>query len=418
MSTHPYDVIVVGARVAGAATAMLLARAGLRVLVVDQARFPSDTLSSHQVQVPGIARLRRWGLLDSVASSGAPATKRVRFDPGHVSMEGRFLAYHQVDALYSPRRIVLDALLVDAARVAGAEVRDGFRVDELVWSDGRVVGISGRERGTRASVTDRARLIIGADGKRSFVAKAVGARAYLTKPATSVGCYTYWSGVPATVGNLYQRPGRAVAVFPTNDDLTMVYVGARPSELAAFRADPTGRYLQSLDQCADLGDRVRQGHRAERFRLAPDLPNTFRVPYGPGWALVGDAGVVMDPITAQGITNAFTDAERLFDAVADGLGGAKPLDSVLARYHRQRDSAVKPMYDLTVRLAQLRPLRAAEKYLLAAVADRQSEVDRLLSVFAGIVPLGEYRSVRNLGRLLGMRFATSVGDARLCPASR
>ena len=172
-----HDVIVVGARVAGASTAMLLAREGLDVLVVDRAAFPSDTLSTHQVQLPGVARLARWGLLDRVVASGAPAASRVRFDTGPVVLEGAFPAFQGVDAVYSPRRTILDELLVEAAREAGAEVRERFAVDELVTEDGRVTGVRGRDA-AGAPVTERARLVVGADGKRSRVAGAVGAAAY------------------------------------------------------------------------------------------------------------------------------------------------------------------------------------------------------------------------------------------------
>ena len=126
-----YDAIVIGARAAGSTTAMLLARAGLDVLVVDRARFPSDTLSTHQLQIPAVARLRRWGLLDKVIASGAPATRRVRFDQPGVILEGTWPVHEGVDALYSPRRTVLDKILVDAARDAGAEVREGFPVDAI-----------------------------------------------------------------------------------------------------------------------------------------------------------------------------------------------------------------------------------------------------------------------------------------------
>jgi flavin-dependent dehydrogenase len=148
-----YDVIVVGARVAGAATAMLLARQGARVLLIDRARFPSDTVSSHQVQVPGIARLNRWGLLGQLRAAGTPPTRRVRFDTGPVVLDGHFPACQGVDTLYSPRRTVLDALLVDAARAAGAEVRERFRAEELTWSGGRVTGIRGSGPGA-APITE------------------------------------------------------------------------------------------------------------------------------------------------------------------------------------------------------------------------------------------------------------------------
>src|SRR5262245_12108733 len=119
-----YDVIIVGARVAGSATGMLLARIGFKVLVVDRASFPSDTLSTHQVQLPGVACLRRWGLLDRVIAANTPATRQVTFDTGFVRLEGRFPEFQGVDALYSPRRTILDKIIVDAARDAGAEVRE------------------------------------------------------------------------------------------------------------------------------------------------------------------------------------------------------------------------------------------------------------------------------------------------------
>ena len=135
---------MVGARVAGASTALLLARRGLKVLAVDRAEFPSDTLSTHQIQVPGVARLARWGILDAVVAAGTPAAASVRFDPGPVVLRGRFPEFEGASAVYSPRRTLLDKLLVDAARAAGAEVRERFAFDSLVFDGDRVTGIRGR----------------------------------------------------------------------------------------------------------------------------------------------------------------------------------------------------------------------------------------------------------------------------------
>src|SRR5215471_11655634 len=165
-----YDVIVVGTRAAGASTAMLLARNGYKVLAVDRAEFPSDTLSTHQVQLPGVALLKRWGLLEGVEASNAPAARHVRFDSGPVVLDGHFPCFEDADAVYSPRRTVLDRLLVDAARAAGVEVRENFSVDRLTIDSGRVTGIRGRMRNDgAATVTESARLVVGADGKRSLV---------------------------------------------------------------------------------------------------------------------------------------------------------------------------------------------------------------------------------------------------------
>ena len=189
MGAGRYDVIVVGARVAGAATAMLLARQGLRVLAVDRVSFPRDTISSHQLQVPGAALLQRWGLLGRLTAAGTPPARQVRFDAGGgLVMNGRFPAYQGVDALYSPRRTLLDSILVEAAREAGAEVRENFRVTQLTASGDRVTGIRGSARG-RPEVTETASLVIGADGKRSLVAGMVGARRYRERPVRSFASY-------------------------------------------------------------------------------------------------------------------------------------------------------------------------------------------------------------------------------------
>src|SRR2546429_5845149 len=221
-----------------------------------------------------------------------------------------------------------------------------FAVDEIL-GDGQVTGIRGREKGGPA-VTEQARLVIGADGKHSLVAKAVGARAYRTRPPRSIAFYTYWAdvpvrdGSPAGTGEIYGRPGCAVGAWPTNDGLLVTYLAWPAARFEEFRRDVEGNVLRSFD-AVGLAERIRAGRRAERFRGTPDLPSYLRQPYGPGWALVGDAGLLLDPITGQGISYAFRDAELLADAVADGLGGSRPLAEALARYHRARDRAARPL---------------------------------------------------------------------------
>jgi 2-polyprenyl-6-methoxyphenol hydroxylase-like FAD-dependent oxidoreductase len=397
-----YDVIIVGARVAGSSTAMLLAREGLSVLVVDRATFPSDTLSTHQVQLPGVARLRRWGLLDAVVASGAPPARQVRFDVGPVVLQGHFPTFQDVDAVYSPRRTVLDALLVDAARAAGAEVRENFIVDEVMLEGGRTTGIRGREKGGQP-VTESARMVVGADGKHSLVARTVGAAVHHDKPPLSVACYTYWEDVPLHGGEIYARERRAVGAWPTNDGLTMTYIAWPVEEFPAFRADIEGNVLRTLELAGDLGERVRAGRRAERFRASPDLPNFLRRPHGSGWALVGDAGLAMDPITGQGIGDALRDAELLADAIGAGLGGKQPLEDALAGYERDRDQAALPMYQFTTDLATLGPPGVEQQSLFAALAGRQAEIDRFLGVITGAVPLADYLAPGNLLRVLGVR---------------
>jgi 2-polyprenyl-6-methoxyphenol hydroxylase-like FAD-dependent oxidoreductase len=411
-----YDVIVVGGRVAGSSTAMLLAGKGLEVLVVDRAAFPSDTLSTHQVQLPGGARLRRWGLLDRVVASSAPPARRVRFDTGPVVLEGAYPAFEGVDAVYSPRRTVLDPLLLEAARAAGAEVRDGFIVEELTRDGDRVTGIRGRSKGGRP-VTETARLVVGADGKHSRVARAVGAPVHHDRPPRTMACYTYWADVPLEGGEMYARPRRAVGAWPTNDGLTMTYLAWPVEEFPAFRADVEGNALHTLDLAGDLGGRVRAGRRAERFRASPDLPNLVRRPFGPGWALVGDAGLVMDPITGQGIGDALRDAELLAEAVEAGLGGRRPLAEALAGFERARDRAALPMYEFTCELATLAPPRPEQQALFGALAGRQDEIDRFLGVLTGSVPLAGYLKPWNLLRVLGVRGMAGVALRGRRPAA-
>ena len=391
-----YDAIVVGTRVAGAPTAMLLARRGLKVLAVDRARFPSDTLSTHQVQVPGVARLARWGLVERLGDT--PATRRVRFDPGPVVLEGRWPAVGGTDALMSPRRTLLDTVLVDAAREAGAEVREGCAVDELLFEDGRVTGVRS------GSVRERARVVVGADGRHSRVAKAVGAAAYHVVPPRSIGYYTYWSGVHVEGGEMYARERRMIGAWPTNDGLVMTYVAAPAGEFGSFRSDPEGSLLRSLDLAGDLGERVRAGERADRVYGTADTGGRFHVPSGRGWALVGDAGLRMDPITGQGIADAFRDAEWLAEAIAG--------ERSFADYRARRDEAALPMYEMTADLASFAPPGAEQLLLFQALAGRQADIDRFLGALAGALPLREFFGPRNLLRVLGPRGMLKAGRAR------
>jgi 2-polyprenyl-6-methoxyphenol hydroxylase-like FAD-dependent oxidoreductase len=406
-SRTDYDVIIVGARPAGAATALLLARAGLRVLAVDQARFPSDTLSTHQVQLPGVALLARWGLLGQVTASGCPPARDVLFDAGPAVLRGRYRACQGADAVYSPRRTVLDKILLDAARAAGAETAEGLRAGGLARDgDGRVTGITAAPRGpSRAGagppVTVSARLVIGADGKHSTVARAAAAREYRRRPALSAACYAYWSGLPVAGGEVYQRTGRSVGAWPTNDGQVVTFVAVPAAEFGSFRADLENNFMTALDLAGDLGERARDATRRGPLRATSDLPNAYRVPHGPGWALAGDAGLVMDPVTGQGIGLALRDADELARAVTAGLGGA-PLDRALAAYHKARDARTRPMYEFTAGVAALRPHPAGSVLFPALAADPERTRD-FLGVLTGTVDPRRFFSPGNLARVLGPR---------------
>ncbi len=366
-----YDAIVVGARCAGSPTAMLLARKGYRVLVVDRATFPSDTISTHLIHPPGVAALKHWGLLDRLVATGCPGIDTYSFDFGEVTLAGA-PGTDEAPLAYAPRRTVLDKLLVDAASDAGAEVREGFTVADVVIEDGRVTGIRGRRQGG-PTVTERATVVVGADGHHSLVARAVDPEQYDERPPLQVSYYTYVSGLP--MGGRYEvhlRPGRGFAAWPTNDDLTVVIGGWPRSELVANRKDIEGNLLATLELVPEFAARFHAGTREARF-VGMSLPNFLRRPFGPGWALVGDAGYTKDFITALGISDAFRDAELCASALDEALSGDRPFKVAMAGYQAERDRRSVPFYELTALLATLEPLPDdLEQALAAAQGDRDA----------------------------------------------
>jgi flavin-dependent dehydrogenase len=396
-----YDVIVVGARCAGSPTAMLLAEQGYRVLLLDKAGFPSDTLSTHYLHQPGGARLKRWGLLDQVIASNCPPIRRNRVDLGPIVLRGSAPPRDGVADGYAPRRRVLDNILVQAAVSAGAELREHFSVQELVMDGDRVRGIRGHAVGG-ATVTDEAQIVIGADGLRSLVARSVQAPTYNAHPALTCAYYTYWSDVPIEDVELYVRPNRMLIAAPTNDGQTLTIIYWPAADFHQVRDDIEGSYWQALDLAPGLAQRLRAGRQAERFYGTADLPNFFRQPYGLGWALVGDAGYHKDPILAQGISDAFRDADLLAAAVDAGLSGRRPLEAALTDYQRERDQQVMPIFESTLQFASLQPPPPEQFPLFAALQGNQTQIDRFIGTFAGTVPISEFFSPENIGQIMSM----------------
>ena len=394
-----YDEIVVGARCAGSATAMLLARKGHKVLLVDKASFPSDTMSTHFIWQPGVANLKKWGLLDAVRDSNCPPVTRMKFDVGPLALFGSPPAADGTTEALAPRRQVLDKILVDAAEAAGAEVREGFSVNEVVIDDGRVTGVKGS--GSSGAVEESARMVIGADGKHSTVAKAVRAPVYNERPILMFAYFSYWSGVNLEELELYPRDQCAALAFPTNDGLVGVIAAGAIAGFSEFRTDIEGNFFKTLDQAPDLASRVREGKREERFQGTADLSNFFRKPFGPGWALVGDAGYNKDPTTAQGISDAFRDAELLSEAIDEGFSGRQPLEEALAGYEGQRNEASMPMYEFTCQVAALQPPPPEMRQLLGALAGNQAETDQFLGVIAGTTPIPQFFAPENMARIIG-----------------
>ena len=396
--TKTYDVIVVGARCAGSPLAMLLARKGYDVLVVDRATFPSDTISTHVVHPNGVAALERWGILPSLVASGCPPIERYSFDFGPIVLVGK-PGTDESPVAYCPRRTVLDKLLVDAAAAAGAEVREGFSVEEVLVEDGRVTGIRGHGAdGT--SIIEHARIVVGADGRHSKIAEAVAVEHYNERPALLGAYYTYWSNLPVEGFETYVRPERGWACAPTHDGLTLLVVGWPNAEWDANKKDVEGNYLKALDLAPDFAERVRGAKREARF-VGATIPNFFRKPFGSGWALVGDAGYNKDPITAQGISDAFRDVELCATAIDESLTGARSFDEAMTDYQRTRDEEVLPMYEFTCQLATLAPPPMEMLQLLGAAAGNPDAMDGFVQMSAGTISPASFFSPENIGRIMG-----------------
>jgi 2-polyprenyl-6-methoxyphenol hydroxylase-like FAD-dependent oxidoreductase len=392
-----FDAIVVGARCAGSPTAMLLARKGYRVLVVDRATFPSDTVSTHILHPLGVRALSNWGLLDRLTATGCPPIHTYAFDFGPFTIAGA-PGTSEAPVAYCPRRTVLDKLLVDAAAQSGAEIREGFAVEEVLIEDGRAVGVRGSSKNGNSTI-ERAQVVVGADGGRSILAETIRPEHYDEKPPLLAAYYTYWSGLPMD-GRFeqYARDRRGFAVAPTHDNLTMVIAGWPYAEFAENKQDIEGNYLKTIELAPAFAERLRGARREARF-VGMAVPNYFRKPYGRGWALVGDAGYNRDFITGQGIMDAFHDAELCATALDHAFSGKRPFDDAMSEYQRARDARVKAMYEFTCQLATLDPPPPEMQQLFAAIHGKQKAMDAFARMNAGTISPAEFFAPGNVGAM-------------------
>ena len=404
-----YDAIVIGARCGGAATAMLLARKGHRVLLVDRAVFPSDIPHGHLIHRGGPKRLASWGLLDRVIATGAPAITSMSSDLGDVTLASSDLSMGDVPVAIGPRRTALDRVLVDAAVEAGVELRAGFSVEALTMEGDQVTGIRGGDRRAGTSVTERATITIGADGRNSHVARAVSAPESEPVPSLTCWYFSYWADVVGDTLEIYDRHGRAIFAFPTNDGLFAVFVAWPISELGLVRSDIERQFLAAVDRMPTLGERVRAGRRADRFYGATDLRNFLRRPYGRGWALVGDAGCHKDPYLALGITDAFRDAEILATAIDDGLAGRRELSDALADYERVRNESTMPDYRMNLDRARFTPMSQTERMLRGALHGNAGATRQFFLTVEDLAPREVFFGPENMGRLMAAARAQPVG---------
>jgi flavin-dependent dehydrogenase len=338
-----YDAVVVGARCAGAATAMLLARTGARVLAVERDAEGADTLSTHALMRGGVMQLARWGVLEAIVAAGTPPVRRTSFSYGDDRTDIDIRPGLGVDALYAPRRTVLDPALAAAARAAGADVRFGTAMRTLLRGPGGVAGVEIELPGRRRAEV-RAGIVIGADGRRSMVARQAGAAVEVQGRHAAAAIYAYVEGLADRGYRWHYRPGVSAGAIPTNGG-HCVFVSMPPERFRSeIRGDYAGGFARVLAEAdPGLATEVAAGRVGRPIGLVGE-PGWLRQAHGPGWALVGDAGYFKDPITAHGITDALRDAEILARAL--GEGG-------LAGYQAQRDALSLPLFQVTDAIASL-----------------------------------------------------------------
>jgi flavin-dependent dehydrogenase len=379
---HPHhDVLIVGARIAGAATAMLLARAGLRVLVVDQSREGSDTLSTHAFMRGGVIQLSRWGLLDDLRAAGTPPIRRTVIRYGDREEVVDIKPMPHCDALYAPRRTTLDPLLVEAARRAGAEVRFGVRMLGLLRDDaGRVIGARVRDRAGREHDL-HARVTVGADGVRSTVAREVDAPVEVQGQHATAFVGGYVSGVEADGYQWLYGERTAGGIIPTDHDEVCAWIGVPSHRFGAYRRRPDLGFDELFHELApDWHARLRAGTQHGPMRGFAGVPGFLRRAWGPGWALVGDAGYFKDPLSTHGMTDALRDAELLTEALVDAAHAGTPVDeaAALAGYQQRRDDLSLELFRVVDQVAggwSLPELPALLRQLSRAM---RAEVDHLL----------------------------------------
>jgi flavin-dependent dehydrogenase len=383
-----YDAVVVGARAAGAATAMLLARWGHRVLVVDRAAYGSDTLSTLALMRPGVLQLHRWGLLDQVLATGAPLVSEVRF---HLPGGDHTVAVKPSDGvpgLCAPRRTELDRILVDAAVEAGAEVRFGVQVTDVARSArGTVTGITGRDAEDGQPLHATGRIVVGADGLRSVVARRVGAPVVRAGTAAGAVAYGYVRAPGLDRYRWAYAPGVSAGLIPTAGGEAVVFAGTTPER---FRSAVAGDLRQGMarivaEASPDIADALAGGGPPVRVRGFAGVPGAARQAWGPGWVLVGDAGYWTDPLGAHGITGALRDAELAARAVHDVLGGSRSEADAGSSFQEQRDRLSAELFEVLDELCAYRWDAARVDVLLRAMsASMRPELEAITAL--GPVP--------------------------------
>ena len=382
INRHGYDIVVVGGRCAGSATAMLLARAGLHVALVERATTESDRMPTHALMRAGVIQLHRWGLLERVIAAGTPAVRQTVFRYGAASTTVSLKRLAGVDALYAPQRSVLDPILQAAAGEAGADLLLGVSVTDVVRAaDGRVIGVVGHDdHGEPVRVAGA--LTIGADGLHSTVARAVGASVERRASNVSSSIYAHIAGLETAGYEWLYSIGVSAALIPTNDGQTLRLGRRVPRRFHTEMAAGTpSAFLRLLAEASpELARSVAGTGALLQLRSLPGELGFMRRPWGPGWALVGDAGYYKDPISAHGTSDALLDAQLLADASAAFLTGEATEEEAMIGYHRTRNRLSSRVFTVTDAIASYEwDTRSVEAHLRSLNAAMVDEIDYLLA---------------------------------------
>jgi len=378
-----FDVVVVGGRCAGSPLAALLARAGLSVVLVEQARFPRDTLSTHTFQSAALAFLSRLDVLGAVLATGAPVVNQIDLRQGEFRARVAWPRRPgEAGGVLSVRRLLLDPILVEAALEAGAEVWMGAKVTALVWDRGRVTGVRVTRNGSEQAL--EASLVVGADGRRSTVARLAGSRMYNLTANERFMYWSFFAGAdpgpePAVI--LHRWSGNFVVAIPADSGLYLVLALPELSELPQFRRSLEESYLAYVRRCDPVAHTLSGARRVGKLFGMLRWEGYFREATGPGWVLAGDAGHFKDPSPGQGIQDAFRQVESLAPAILGAIGRSPSgLDEALAGWARWRDEDAAEHYWLAVDFGKA----GVPPAVLPEIAQRlykQGKMDSLVEVF-------------------------------------
>ena len=373
--------IIVGARCSGSPLATMLARSGLSVCLLDRATFPSDTPSTHGIQPPGVKVLERLGVLDRLLETTRPV------EDGLIAFNDLRIEAHGISRvlgapMLNVRRVTLDAALLEAAVAAGAEARTGTNVTGLLRTDGRVTGV---ETGNGPL---RARLVVGADGARSTVARLLGAREYHRTPGRRIFVWSYFEGVDPEERRVWlgEIGEDGFLASPTDAGLFLAAFVAPSERWDELRRDRQRGFEEGIARWTELRQRLAAGRQVGPARMMSRWHGYFRESAGPGWVLLGDAGHFKDPTPGQGIADALRQAEALAPAIERSLAAPAPNDEPLREWWEWRDHDAWEMYWFAQGVGRTEQAPGLMRAFQARLAADPELVDGLIRVLGHDLP--------------------------------